>query len=522
MNKDDLEATVERLLSQRHMSPGGGVDPTVKRISEDQKIFADFTVPWMLLDEEYDEEVKAYKNHRVVTPTQLSDLNPNTRIAEINKFLNETECDALLSELERHDFMSLANLYSTDERTSQRLLFRSPPLARSLYKRLMQCGQRTGGKRFFAIQPMIAGCTHWTPRGINPVFKVSRYQTDEEFKPHYDAPYCRSHGLCTGMTVLIYLSDIPASQGGATQFYLPGENAGKSMGDLVYECQPQMGKVLVFTQNVLHAGAPVLGTTPKIVLRCDLEYECDFVDKPLAVTEEMRAINEQYERALLLRVLNQNPTKFDVDTFTRMHVDALYRHMKVVTEFQVRESSCNLHSLGPLSVDALNHVFQYLSLRHFVAMSSVSKMWCRVVRDPSRWEALFLSRWPRNDVISGVLGFSYYHQYVQRHVMDQACPVVVIDVADIGKLSVGYSATSPPTIVRDLPAVWGQSSMYGGHGCYYSSDVLIGVQAEYPPSHVYVESAPVKLYPSSWLSDDYVHDIIEYTIRHTTQDDSFI
>ncbi len=59
-----------------------------------------------------------------------------------------------------------------------------------------------------------AGTPVWRPVGINPVFRVMRYQEGGWLVPHYDGPFVMDARRQTGMTVVLYLEE---STGGGGQ-----------------------------------------------------------------------------------------------------------------------------------------------------------------------------------------------------------------------------------------------------------------------------------------------------------------
>ena len=59
----------------------------------------------------------------------------------------------------------------------------------------------------------LAGTPVWRPVGINPVFRVMRYQEGGWLVPHYDGPFVMDARRQTGMTVVLYLEESPGGGG---------------------------------------------------------------------------------------------------------------------------------------------------------------------------------------------------------------------------------------------------------------------------------------------------------------------
>ena len=92
--------------------------------------------------------------------------------------------------------------------------------------------------------------------GLNELFRFYRYDVQQQFNWHYDAPYQRNQHERSFYTFMIYLND--NFEGGATAF----ENC---------EVTPKTGDGLFFFQELEHAGLPVISGR-KYILRTDIMY----------------------------------------------------------------------------------------------------------------------------------------------------------------------------------------------------------------------------------------------------------
>merc|ERR1719410_2110174 len=111
--------------------------------------------------------------------------------------------------------------------------------------------------------------------GLNDRFRFSFYVPGQEFEPHYDACYRQpdghpKEGQISRITVLLYLHDVPETNGGATNF----------VGTARVACQPRGGSALIFSQDLWHEGSLVKAGI-KYFIRTELMYEEDQEAKEL-------------------------------------------------------------------------------------------------------------------------------------------------------------------------------------------------------------------------------------------------
>jgi hypothetical protein len=92
--------------------------------------------------------------------------------------------------------------------------------------------------------------------GLNELFRFYRYDVGQQFNWHYDAPYQRNQNERSFYTFMIYLNG--DFEGGATAF--DG-----------FEVVPETGAGLIFSQELEHAGLPVISGR-KYILRTDIMY----------------------------------------------------------------------------------------------------------------------------------------------------------------------------------------------------------------------------------------------------------
>lgn len=100
------------------------------------------------------------------------------------------------------------------------------------------------------------------PIGLNERFRFFRYDPEQRFARHYDAPYSRQNGEASLLTFMVYLNE--GFEGGETRFYTDHD-------ELRFAVTPRRGMAVFFIHNLYHEGARVLSGR-KYVLRSDVMY----------------------------------------------------------------------------------------------------------------------------------------------------------------------------------------------------------------------------------------------------------
>ena len=106
----------------------------------------------------------------------------------------------------------------------------------------------------------------WLPVGINDMWAVSKYESGQYFKPHYDGMYKDEAGNTMSiLTITLYLNE--AFDGGELIFY------SGSLSDPVesWRWQPRAGSCFVMNHDILHAGDTVLNGV-KYIMRSSIMY----------------------------------------------------------------------------------------------------------------------------------------------------------------------------------------------------------------------------------------------------------
>jgi predicted 2-oxoglutarate/Fe(II)-dependent dioxygenase YbiX len=171
-------------------------------------------------------------------------------IFAIHDLLSPQECAQLIARSEAigYEVAGLNGELVPEVRNNGRALLEDAELAADLWRR---------------IEPLVPpGRDTWQVCGLHERFRFYRYETAEQFKPHYDGSVRRGDAERSKLTFMVYLCDV--AEGGATIFYARG---------LVprFEVRPECGKALLFEHQQLHEGAPVVKGC-KYVLRTDVMY----------------------------------------------------------------------------------------------------------------------------------------------------------------------------------------------------------------------------------------------------------
>ena len=174
-------------------------------------------------------------------------LTPRDDVFVIHDFLSEAEClhHVAVSEAAGYGDAPINSLggpvIRKDVRNNDRVMIDDRVLASNLWERLKPFLPERKGS--------------WLPVGLNERFRFYRYDPGQLFDWHCDGCFERSPLEQSAFTFMIYLNG--GCAGGATEFNLR-TYAGVHPSDPVVRVQPETGKALIFTHQILHRGAPVV------------------------------------------------------------------------------------------------------------------------------------------------------------------------------------------------------------------------------------------------------------------------
>ncbi|UJR17950.1 hypothetical protein I4U23_004849 [Adineta vaga] len=200
----------------------------------------------------------------------------------INHLITDLECQHYINESERAGYTPL-NGYQTSYRSNDRVTIVSSSLADLLFKRLSS----------YFPDTILHHSEQWQPIGLNEVFRFCRYGPGGVFGAHRDSHFSRSSNERSFITINIYLNK---TDGGCTRFLDPKSE------EVIFACQPEAGKALVFRHNEYHDG-DILQSGQKYLMRTDLMYrlipgntqQIDSVNDKQMQAKQLYAQAEEFE-----------------------------------------------------------------------------------------------------------------------------------------------------------------------------------------------------------------------------------
>ncbi len=177
-------------------------------------------------------------------------------VFSLSKFLTPEECQKLIDMAEALGFEEATVRLPDGEfvfeefRNNTRVFLEEPDLASALWER---------------IEPEVPEVEDHHPVGLNPLFRIYRYEAGQHFDWHQDAPVELDDGQISCLTVLGYLSE--GFEGGQTSF----NDSYSSEPFEDFSIEPELGMAVCFVHSVFHKGEAVLGGR-KYVLRTDVMY----------------------------------------------------------------------------------------------------------------------------------------------------------------------------------------------------------------------------------------------------------
>jgi hypothetical protein len=130
---------------------------------------------------------------------------------------------------------------------------------------------RCGGQKWPKGIPDNAKTGLWTPVGLNPCFRVCKYEARGFFLPHKDGGFRYNDDHLSLKTFMIYLNDDFA--GAPTNFFTQSQRTYEppDASKVIYELRPRRGSCVVFNHGLVHDGG-VLHKGVKYILRTEVMY----------------------------------------------------------------------------------------------------------------------------------------------------------------------------------------------------------------------------------------------------------
>lgn len=164
----------------------------------------------------------------------------------IPSFLTEGECKRFIASFENATAESLP--------TRSRLQWDDFEMAATLWERVKADLPRSTFVDQFKDE--------WRATGLNPRFRLIKYEPGQSFAKHQDGYYQPSVDERSFATLMVYLNTVPTEAGGATHFMPHG-----------VRIQPvQANAVCFMTDGLDHEGE--VCQVPKYILRTDVMFKC--------------------------------------------------------------------------------------------------------------------------------------------------------------------------------------------------------------------------------------------------------
>jgi len=266
--------------------------------------------------------------------------------------------------------------FTAEMRNNSRLIHFSEALASALWYRMKPLLMH---KDIYLMQPMgFCAEGRWKPVGVNPCFRISRYQKGEQFAAHRDGMYVNEDGESSVYSLVLYLND--DFEGGELKFF------GQATP---YVFKPRAGSAVLFPHDMLHEAAAVTAGT-KYVARTEIMFRCvqatplpsqpDIVDDPLF--QKMAALYEQIGDLVRLG---------DPIQITEAYQEALGIQIAHKGTFVPAPVSA---SVMPLPESLLARSLTFLSADAIVATAPVHSEWQSATQLGILWRDFYQRRWP--------------------------------------------------------------------------------------------------------------------------------
>ena len=182
-------------------------------------------------------------------------FSTNATCYVIRDAVSDAVCHRLIAEAESRGIAVTGADYPPSYRDNDRLVFDDPKLADWLFDILgteLPRELADDGGTFSLV-------------GLNPRFRVCRYQDGQSFRIHQDGAHTVCDDVASRLTCQIYLNSADEFSGGATRFYAASSFA------LLGRVSPVRGTAIVFDHRLWHDGEAV-PSGRKYVLRTDVLY----------------------------------------------------------------------------------------------------------------------------------------------------------------------------------------------------------------------------------------------------------
>lgn len=192
------------------------------------------------------------------------------QIMVLRNVFSPQECHDIIASTESLGYENLQQLYSPLYRNNDRVMVDEQELCQEWFRRMEPFVRGFAERQAKVLSS--AGFMNdegfGVLQGLNSRLRFCKYGPGGVFKKHRDGhahdPAANTH---SSFTVMAYLNNVPAEDGGATRFY----DSSKKDASHTFSVQPEEGLVVIFMHNILHDGE--LCSAPlKYLLRSDLMF----------------------------------------------------------------------------------------------------------------------------------------------------------------------------------------------------------------------------------------------------------
>ena len=375
---------------------------------KDNNKFKDISIPDSLLEG----CPSSFSSSPKLVRINLSTNHPTKSAFIIPNFLSAKECEELIENSERSGFESLASTFPEAYRNNDRLLVLSPPLAKTLYSRILPC-LTISDCLSRPIGPS-GGNALWLPHGLNECLKFSRYKAQCSFKPHLDGPFCPDGETATIYTMVIYLNDVSSHSlvGGETNFL-------DDQKGVVCSVKPLQGAALVFRHELLHEGAEVLSGL-KYIIRTEIVFKR--VDSSIKL-DNINTNDLQYMISKIQNLYELSDSKYaeaqqnqsnnnnnnDGNNNNNTKTEFLKAYLKAIAIQEKHSKDPPAPQLGNLTPELIEYIFCCSNdLKSIVTNGMlVSRGWFVLIRLSTKIWSSFMPQFDK--VVSDKSNFSYSH-----------------------------------------------------------------------------------------------------------------
>lgn len=216
-------------------------------------------------------------NDVIATKITKEDVFEDGSAFVLRNFLTPRECRSFVAQAENFGLVDCG--YSIRIRKTDRVSAESDEVANWLFDRLLPWLDPSiidlsstsndaypKGVCSKTIRPYV-----WHPFGLNPVFRICRYQPTGFFLPHHDGGFKVTEFRRSVKTCMIYLND--DFEGGETCFFneLQQHYNEPVLENVLHKYAPRTGDALIFNSAITHDGGRVR-SGQKYIMRTEVMY----------------------------------------------------------------------------------------------------------------------------------------------------------------------------------------------------------------------------------------------------------